>query len=95
VRVTKFNIKENVMKIDKNIPIPEVQRKGKSSSYNFKILEVDDSFLVPNPENLNLKILKNRVNSALTYYERISDTKFTTRQVVEEGVEGIRVWRIK
>ena len=78
--------------IDKAVPIPETKKTGKRRSlYPFENMEVNDSFLVPNPLKLTTLILRNRVNSAAAYHSKIDGMKFTVR----DTVEGIRVWRTK
>ena len=78
--------------IDKAVPIPDKNKSGKRKSvYPFNEMELNDSFLVPNPDNLSTIILRNRVNSAAVYHSKIDGMKFTVR----DTVEGIRVWRTK
>lgn len=66
------------MKIDRNIPIPEVQK----CIYPWKTLEVGDSFLMPGPPK--------NVNSSVSAAGRRYGRKFSYRKTAE----GMRVWRV-
>ena len=78
--------------IEKNIPLPEkVQGKRKTNKYPLKDMEVNDSFTVPNPDNLSLVQLRNQVNSICHYFNKTNNTKFSIRVVDNQ----IKVWRIK
>jgi hypothetical protein len=66
-------------KIEKGVPIPELDtRKGKSK-YPFYEMEVGDSFLAPASKHDTLKSIR----------YRIKDKKF---MIVKEG-QNIRIWR--
>ena len=69
--------------IDTNIPIPK-PRSGHKAYYPWKELEIGESFFVPG---------KRKATGAY----RIKDCetrKFISERRVEDGVEGVRVWRI-
>jgi hypothetical protein len=68
--------------IDKNIPLPRHYMK-----YPFKEMDVGDSFLT--------KANRNAVTGASAYWGRKLNTRYINREVAENGVEGVRVWRIK
>ena len=72
-------------KIEKNIPIP--QRRV----YPFKKMEIGDSFFIPLPEGRNVQYLQ----SNLTWSARMKRIRVTTRRTEENGVFGVRVWRIE
>lgn len=76
-------------KIDKNIPLNSAHGR----KYPFDNMEVDDSFLVEfsNQTPKQKTLVQNRICSAISYYNKKTKTKFTTRRIKE----GIRVWRIK
>lgn len=60
---------------------------GVESKYPFGALEVGQSFFIPNA--------KRGWPLSSTANTRHKPKKFTQRQVVEEGIAGIRVWRTK
>lgn len=80
------------IKVDKDIPVPSKLYSSRTSCpYPLKELEVNESFLVPNPNNLPLPQLRNQVNAKLNYYSKTLNYKFTVRNTDE----GLRVWRVK
>jgi hypothetical protein len=69
------------MKIEKNIPIPEITSKR----YPFDEMEVGDSFLVPPlqvPSARSLMSYTNRKDKSKSFMSRTSE-------------DGIRIWRIR
>jgi hypothetical protein len=70
------------IKIDKNIPVPS---RGARRRYPIATMKIGDSFFVPGVEAqaLSSTIANNRPK------------KFTRRTVVERGIRGVRVWRVK
>ena len=73
--------------IDNDIPIPEVKHRIR---YPFEQMQVGQSFFVPEPRSKT-------VRSSVGHYQRRSDStaEFITRTLTENGVKGIRVWRVK
>ena len=69
-----------VIEITKGLPTP----RGRKSKYPFRDMEVGDSFFSPG----------NSVIGIHGCARRHRPMKFTCRSVVEDGVAGIRVWRI-
>lgn len=76
------------IEINKDIPIPS-SRRSENHKFPFDKLEVGQSFLVPNPDNLPAKQVRNRVNSLANYFGKRKDKKF----VIRTTTEGVRVWR--
>ena len=74
-----------MFKIEKNFPIPE-SGVGRPVKYPFGIMDVGDSFFVPKP---------NRISSAASHFGKRNNKKFRSLPVVEDGIEGTRVWRIE
>jgi hypothetical protein len=68
--------------IDKDIPFP-----GRKRHYPFIEMEVGDSFFT--------KKSRSTIAAIARYWGKRLNCKFSTADVVENGVEGIRVWRIK
>lgn len=68
--------------IDKNIPLPS----ERTSKYPVRQLELGESFFAPN-------ISRTNIASSLQYAAGLG-RKFATRRVTEDGVRGLRVWRI-
>lgn len=78
--------------IEKNIPIPPTQNKIKGHRekiYPYKELNVGDSFFVPYANRLAA------LSGAIYSYTRKHGIKLCTRKVTENGIWGLRVWRIK
>lgn len=77
-----------MIQIDKNVEIPKSERKPykkRESKYPFKIMEVGDSFVVPEWMNfLNLR------QAIMRRKKTTPNEKYKTRQTKE----GRRVWRI-
>ncbi len=75
-----------MIKIDKNVPMPEVTRgTGREPLYPFKTMKVRDSFVMSGSDNRRLMI--NIMSSASRHKPKI----FTTRK----EKNGVRCWRIK
>ena len=76
------------IKIDKDVPCPPKQRGGgRPPQYPFAELEVGDSFFAPG-------------TTTKTFGGTVSNTRrrlgitLVTRTVEEDGVSGVRVWRV-
>ena len=76
------------MKIDKGIPIPARAARGK---YPFRDMQPGDSAFFPG-ENLRHKQHPAYMN-ARNYVKR-NGWQITVRSVIENGVKGIRIWRV-
>lgn len=79
----------NMIKIDKNIPIPS--RIGMKRAVVMK-LNVGDSFFVPVSDPKNKRGLSSYLS---TIHQKYKFKKFTQRFLTENGITGYRVWRIK
>lgn len=76
-----------INKVDNMIPIPK--RAGRrSTKYPWSSMEVNDSFFVTG-------ISATSMSSACVRRSERSGGKFTVRTVEEDGVKGVRVWRIE
>lgn len=78
-------------RIDKGIPLPPDGRSsGKRNGQNvFMHMDVGDSVFVPAAEFLQ------RGHSLSAYASYKMSVQFTRRAACENGVEGVRVWRVK
>ena len=76
-------------KIDKDIPIPITKRRGRPTKYPFAKMDVGDSVFFPGER------IKGNAYMAAINYASGRDVRFKSRTVIEDGVEGIRVWRVK
>jgi hypothetical protein len=77
-----------MLKIEKNIPIPQPIRGKK---YPFDMMDIGDSFFVECNENKEDK--KRKISTVLVAALRFRPKKFTTRS---SGIKnGIRCWRIE
>lgn len=81
-----------MIKVDKDIPIPKYWQR---TMYPFANMKVGDSFFVPNMKKINGSTMSRKVTMAAYVYGWRHEMKFITRTVTEEGIVGIRVWRIK
>lgn len=70
----------NVIEINRGLPAP----RGRKSKYPFREMEIGDSFFAPGSSVIGIHGCARRHRPM----------KFTCRSVVENGVAGIRVWRI-
>jgi len=77
----------NMFEIDFNVPIPSP--KAVVTKYPFAIMKIGDSFFVPNKTASEVSPHFARAR------RRLPGTKFACRTVVENGVKGVRVWRVK
>lgn len=78
---------QRVIRIDKGIPLPQDRRAYRK--YQLGAMEPGDSFFVPHS--------KRYVIAAYTrvWSQRNGNTrKFTARAVTENGIPGVRVWRV-
>jgi hypothetical protein len=73
------------IQIEKGIPVPSGSEKI-GEIYPTRSMEVGDSFFVTNPPK--------SFQSNVVYAARLKGMKLATRTVTEDGVVGIRVWRI-
>ena len=69
-----------VIAITKGLPTP----RGRRAKYPFRDMEIGDSFFAPGSSVIGIHGCARRHRPM----------RFTCRSVVEEGVPGIRVWRI-
>lgn len=79
-----------------NIPVTKDQR-GKPKRYFFNALEKhEDSFFEPVRSYEDTYVLRANIIACFAQYKRTYKPSFkiTTRKTTENGVEGIRVWRI-
>lgn len=76
--------------VESGVEIPE-REWFKERKYPFGDLEKGQSFFVP------LKDLKHaqQLRGAAAHFARRHGIKFTVRKRTEEGVEGLRCWRVE
>jgi hypothetical protein len=84
--------------VDKNIPVPAEMswdRNGGSSKhcirYPFSKMDVTDSFFIAGGDHTHERYT---IKSNVLAYARRHGVKFATRSVEENGVRGLRIWRI-
>ena len=73
-----------MFKIDADVPMPEPATSTRTSKYPWQLMDVNDSFLVPDG---NVKSLKTTAYAAGKRY----GAKFRAKEV--EG--GVRIWRVE
>lgn len=74
------------IRIESGIPIPEPARAKKN--YPWPLLQPGDSFFIPEGKQAN-------VASAANQFARKNGVRFVTRVREEDGVSGVRVWRVE
>ena len=74
--------------IDRGIPPPP--SRGISKRYPWSQMEIGDSFFVPSSLTKAAT-----VRSATAYAKKRNGATYATSEIVENGVSGVRVWRIK
>lgn len=67
---------------------PPGETRGRKPKYPFNDLESGQSFFVPEST-----ASKRSVQAAASAFARRTEVKLTTRESVEDGVQGTRVWR--
>ena len=75
------------MKVDNSIPIPKIRQGNKKYPWD-EVKKKGDSFFVP-LDGDKINNLHNSLNSCARAH-----FKATVRRVTENGIRGIRVWRI-
>lgn len=68
--------------IDRKMPLPALR-----SRYPFDEIKVGESFFAP-------KLKRSSVWSYLSGMQRKTNKRFACRTLTEDGVEGVRVWRL-
>lgn len=76
-----------MFKIDTDHPLPDTRKKRKHGKYPFADMVPGDSFFVPGTAAKN-------VGASASGWGYRRGQKFTTRTVTEDGVPGVRVWRV-
>lgn len=69
--------------LEKNVPMP-ADTRGVPMKYPWKSMQVGDSFFVPTNK---------KTFTAHAYATRTLGYRFVTKQTVESGRKGFRVWR--
>lgn len=79
--------------IEKGVPIPPSRRGRPKGNYSSALsiqlsqLAVTDSVFVPNVDHAD-------VGGKVAGLAKSLNFKFTARQTTEEGISGVRIWRI-
>ena len=76
-----------MIKIDKGKPIAAHPKKAKVSKYPWPDMEVGDSFFLP---GMNVAAFSGSAHTA----GRRTGKKFSLRTLTEDGVKGVRCWRV-
>jgi len=80
-----------------NVPLPaRTGPKGlvRGSKYPFATMEIGASFFVPSTEDKPVKAATLR-SAVGAYMKNDKSRRFAVRQVNEDGVDGVRVWRVE
>lgn len=76
-----------MINIEKNIPIPSY--KTKNLKIDFNELDINDSFFISGATS------KSSVVSSARQYGKKTKKKFLSRVISENGINGVRIWRVK
>ena len=76
--------------IEQGVKIPETSRRSK---YPWGKMKVGDSFFVPTPKETNIAAHSTSIRAA--GIRTLGKGMTTVKVVTENGVEGVRAWRIK
>lgn len=81
--------------IDKGIPVPAVNNGRSTAKWPFAQMQPGDSFFAAGCVQTNAQ-KKNgeRIIAANNGKRCIPGSKWTSRCVVENGVSGVRIWRV-
>lgn len=72
------------------VPIKATKKRGAKPKYRFDLMQKDDSFFAPNITKSGL------VSAAFNWAKRNnSKFKFIVREDEKDGVNGMRIWRVK
>ncbi len=77
------------MKIDKEIPLPT-----KSKKYPLDQLNVGDSFFVSCNGEEPIRT-RARIGPTMTRIYHATKKRFTSKLGIENGIAGVRIWRVK
>lgn len=92
-RKTKtFNLKREMIKLEKDVPLPENLTASTRGTYPLGDLGVNDSFSFQYASGLKSQMLKSVNNTIRDYVKKNPAKQFVARIIEGEGV--IRVWRI-
>jgi hypothetical protein len=82
--------------VESGIPLAHNSRKH-GFPYPFEGMKNGDSFFIP-LDGCRAQTVQSRINAAVTRWRKkdpeLNDSRFTTRSVVENDIEGIRVWKV-
>lgn len=93
--LTKEELQEGYdIKVDQNVPVPpDVQYGGeRRSKYPFRIMDVGDSFFIPNLSDVKIKSMHRTVSS---WNRRKESKQHGKRWACRQVRGGVRVWRIQ
>ena len=81
-----------MIKVDKNIPIPDTNAKKSKYDFPFAYMDINDSFLIEATKDTEVVLIRSKLSYALNKFNKQnnSNIRITTRTVPD----GIRVWRI-
>jgi hypothetical protein len=84
--------------IEKGVPIPDGRyTNGGREKYPFRRMEIGDSFFVSDEGRMSGQWLRAKLYTyAASVRKRgVPDLRITARVVEENGVSGVRVWRVE
>lgn len=86
------NKEDNKYAVEKGVPLPPKGISKKSSKYPYYTMEVGDSFVVEVEE-------RNSIKTSISYFNTVMSKKglpnrYDWRDVRENGVEYVRIWRV-
>jgi len=82
------------IRVDKNVPAPDKKETSGATKYPWAQMEVGDSFFQSPREHEDQQRCRNRLAS-LAYNRRVHQQEYRVYKVIEDGVPGARIWRVK
>lgn len=81
--------------LEKGIPIPPARRTQVTVGYAFADMHVGDSFFRALGEGVAVNLQRSIIAASNQWRAKCHATsvRFTTRQVTENGIIGVRCWR--
>lgn len=82
--------------VERGIPVPaKAVSPGRPTKYPWHSVEVGDSFFVPGMSTCKSQPDGRRRFACNNGEKWVSGSKWTMRNATKDGVQGVRVWRVK
>lgn len=82
-----------MLRLDRDVPIPISRSEKKRRHPEMYVMQVGESFFVPKPPDIDSVGHQKRIGGIARNATNMTGKTFAIYQRVENGVEGVRVWR--